>query len=219
MPYRMRVVEGGSLGDIYGNAFKRDDNGNILLDKKGLPDWGTGNNDLIGNTNPDWLLGWSNNFTYNGFTFYFLIDARKGGDVISLTQAALDARGVSANTGAAREVGYVQLENHQFTDIQGFYEKLGNRGEGNTEFYKYSGTNVRMREMSFGYSFPQRMLEKTKIFKGIDVNIVARNLFFFYKDAPFDPDMIMSVGNANQGVEIFGMPTTRNVGFNVKFTF
>ena len=55
--------------------------------------------------------------------------------------------------------------------------------------------------------------------KDIDVNIVARNLFFFYYDDPFDPDIIMSVDNTNQGVEIFGMPTTRNVGFNVKFTF
>ena len=76
-----------------------------------------------------------------------------------------------------------------------------------------------MREISIGYSFPQRILEKTRIFKGIDINIIGRNLFFFYKDAPFDPDMIMSIGNANQGVEIFGMPATRNVGFNIKFTF
>lgn len=219
MPYRMRVVEGGSLGDIYGNAFERDASGNIVLGEDGLPNWGTGCNDYIGNSNPDWLLGWSNSFSYKGFSLYFLIDTRKGGDVISLTQAALDARGVSANSGAARDAGFVQLENHKITDIQGFYNKVGNRGEGNSEFYKYSGTNVRMREVSFGYSFPQRILEKTKVFKGLDVNVVARNLFFFYKDAPFDPDMIMSVGNANQGVEIFGMPTTRNIGFNVKFTF
>ena len=29
----------------------------------------------------------------------------------------------------------------------------------------------------------------------------------------------MSVGNTNQGVDVFGMPTTRSMGFNLKFTF
>ena len=41
MPYKMMVVEGGSLGDIYGNVFVRDANGKILLepttDKDGNP--------------------------------------------------------------------------------------------------------------------------------------------------------------------------------------
>ena len=65
----------------------------------------------------------------------------------------------------------------------------------------------------------QSLLEKTKAFKGIDVSLVARNLFFFYKDAPFDPDATLSVGNSLQGVDVFGMPSTRNIGFNIKFTF
>ena len=65
------------------------------------------------------------------------------------------------------------------------------------------------------YSF----VAKTKFIKGLDLTLVARNLFFLYKDAPFDPDATLSVGNTLQGVDVFGMPTTRNIGFNVKFTF
>ena len=72
---------------------------------------------------------------------------------------------------------------------------------------------------ALGYSFPQRMLEKTGFIKGVDLSLVARNLFFIYKDAPFDPDATMSVGNDNQGLDTFGMPSTRNIGFNIKFTF
>ena len=55
--------------------------------------------------------------------------------------------------------------------------------------------------------------------QSINLALVARNLFFIYKDAPFDPDALMSVGNTNQGVDVFGMPTTRSMGFNLKFTF
>ena len=64
----------------------------------------------MGNANPDALLGWSNTFTYKGFTLYFLIDARIGGDVMSLTQAHLDAMGVSKESGEARDRGYVEYE-------------------------------------------------------------------------------------------------------------
>lgn len=88
MAYLMRIKEGGSLGDIYGNAFVRE-NGKIKLNEDGSPLVKTGNNDYLGNANPDCLLGWSNTFTYKGFSLYFLIDARVGGDVMSLTQASL----------------------------------------------------------------------------------------------------------------------------------
>jgi len=102
--------------------------------------------------------------------------------------------------------------------VKGFYGTVGGRN-GISEYYMYDATNVRLRELSLNYSLPQRWLTKTKAFQAIDISFVARNLFFIYKDAPFDPDATMSVGNNNQGVDVFGMPTTRNIGFNVKFTF
>ena len=215
----MRIKEGGSLGDIYGNAFVRE-NGKIKLNEDGSPLVKTGNNDYLGNANPDCLLGWSNTFTYKGFSLYFLIDARVGGDVMSLTQAVLDQNGVTKATAQARDRGYIEYEGTRFDEnhIKPFFKSVGGRN-GISEYYMYDATNIRMRELSIGYSFPQSLLEKTKAFKGIDVSLVARNLFFFYKDAPFDPDATLSVGNSLQGVDVFGMPSTRNIGFNIKCPF
>ena len=48
---------------------------------------------------------------------------------------------------------------------------------------------------------------------------VARNLCFLYKKAPFDPDLVLSTGNDNQGIEVFGMPTTRSLGFTLTCEF
>lgn len=62
----------------------------IRTKKPGLPQVTTDKAAKIGNFNPDWTLGWSNTLTYKGFSLYFLIDTRMGGDVISLTQAGLD---------------------------------------------------------------------------------------------------------------------------------
>ena len=218
MAYMMQIKEGGSLGDIYGNTFARDEQGKIKVSDEGKPISESGNKTYLGNCNPDFLLSWANTFTYKGFSLYFLIDMRKGGDVMSLTQATLDGRGVTKATAEARDRGYVEVDGTRFENVEGFYSVVGDRN-GISERYMYSATNIRLRELSLSYSFPSTLLAKTKVFTGIDVSLVGRNLFFFYKDAPFDPDAILSVGNTNQGVDVFGMPTTRNIGFNVKFTF
>lgn len=218
MAYMMQIKEGGSLGDIYGNTFKRESDGSITKTKEGKPEKVSGNLTYLGNCNPDFLLSWGNTFTYKNLSLYLLVDMRKGGKVMSLTQAILDGRGVTKTTAEARDRGYVDIEGTRFENVEGYYSVVGDRN-GVSELYMYNATNVRLRELSLSYSFPATLLAKTKVFKGIDVSLVGRNLFFFYKDAPFDPDAILSVGNTNQGVDVFGMPTTRNIGFNLKFTF
>ena len=57
------------------------------------------------------------------------------------------------------------------------------------------------------------------MFSQVNFSFVARNLFFIYKKAPFDPDLILSTGNDNQGIEVYGMPTARSFGFNIKCEF
>ena len=48
---------------------------------------------------------------------------------------------------------------------------------------------------------------------------IYRNLFFIYNAAPFDPDLVLSTGNDNQGIDVYGMPTVRSIGFNIKLEF
>lgn len=216
----MRIKEGGSLGDLYGNAFERDEAGKIIFDENNLPNVNTGNNVKVGNSNPDALLGWSNTFTYKDFSLYFLVDCRFGGDVLSITQADLDSKGVTQATADARNAGFIDLEGTRIEkeNIEAFYSRVGGRN-GCSEYYMYNATNVRLRELSLGYTFPRKLMEKSKVFQDVQLSFVARNLFFFYKDAPFDPDASLSSGNGNQGVDVFGMPTTRSLGFNLKVSF
>ncbi|MFI3333042.1 MAG: SusC/RagA family TonB-linked outer membrane protein [Rikenellaceae bacterium] len=218
MGYQMRVKEGGSLGDIYGNAFVRNDDGSIVTDENGSPVANTGNLDLLGNSNPDASIGWNNTFIYGNWTLNALIDARIGGDVMSLTYADLDSNGVTQTTADARDAGFIEVDGQKFTNVQGFYGAVGGRN-GISEYYMYDATNIRLRELSLGYTFPRSLLAKTNFFEGATLSFVGRNLFFIYKEAPFDPDATMSVGNNNQGVDVFGLPTTRNLGFNLKLTF
>ena len=222
--YAMKLVKGGSIGDIYGKAFVRDAEGNIVYqtegDHKGLPAVeGEGNTIKVGNANPRFIMGWNHTFSYKGFSLYFLLDWRYGGKILSQTQAEMDLYGVSQVTALARDRGYVILEGQQIDNVKGFYKNIVGGRAGVTEYYMYDATNLRLREVSLNYTFPKKWMQKTKVLKDLQLAFVARNLCFLYKKAPFDPDLVLSTGNDNQGIEVFGMPTTRSLGFTVKCEF
>ena len=222
--YAMKLVKGGSIGDIYGKAFVRDAEGNIVYqtegDHKGLPAVeGEGNTIKVGNANPRFIMGWNHTFSYKGFSLYFLLDWRYGGKILSQTQAEMDLYGVSQVTALARDRGYVTLEGQQIDNVKGFYKNIVGGRAGVTEYYMYDAKNLRLREVSLNYTFPKKWMQKTKVLKDLQLAFVARNLCFLYKKAPFDPDLVLSTGNDNQGIEVFGMPTTRSLGFTVKCEF
>lgn len=227
-----RLEVGGSFGDIYGTTFVRDEKGNIQYgpvrdgqpESEWLPLVDKKNAVKLGNSMPDFNLGWSNTITWKDLSLYFLIDGRFGGKVMSLTEADLDQQGVSAVSGAARDRGYIMLEGHRIDggkdgqNIQEFYNIVGGRA-GVTEHYMYSATNIRLRELSISYSLPQAWLMKTGVVKSAQISLVGRNLFFFKNNAPYDPDGMLSTSNRLQGVDVFGMPTNRSIGFNLKVNF
>ena len=99
---------------------------------------------------------------------YFLIDARIGGDVMSLTQAHLDAMGVSKESGESRDRGYVEYEGIQFKDVPNFYGTVGGRN-GISEYYMYDATNVRLRELTLGIFIPGNPPCQNQIHQRIDL--------------------------------------------------
>ena len=222
--YAMKLKKGGSFGDIYGKAFKRDADGKILYETdgehQGLPMIeGDGNTVKVGNANPDFTLGWTNTFSWKGLVLSLLVDGRYGGKVLSQTQADMDMYGVTKVTGDARDRGYVMLEGEKITNVKGFYKSIVGGRAGVTEYYMYDATNFRLRELALGYTFPKRWMEATKFFRDVQLAFTARNLFFIYKKAPFDPDLILSTGNDNQAIEVYGMPPPRSMGFSLRVMF
>jgi TonB-linked SusC/RagA family outer membrane protein len=218
--YRYVLEVGKPFGEIQGKNILRNDQGQILLDDAGRIQK-TEFEDL-GSSNPDFMLGFSNTFKYKKAFLNILIDGRFGGHVMSMTEAMLDFYGVSKASGDARDAGGVAIN---AVDINGnavtsmsakdYYNQVGDRS-GATGEYMYKATNVKLGELSLGYSFD---FSKSTIFKTVNVSLVGKNLFFFYKDAPFDPNVTLSSGEGLQGVDIFGMPSTRSLGVNLNLTF
>lgn len=223
------LKEGGRYGDLYVRHIMRDDNGKPLVNEikneageviQRLPVLsGDGSSDLtyVGNMNAKVNMGWSNNFRYKDFTFSFLIDAKFGGKVLAMTEAALDGWGVSQRTADARNKGSITIDGVTF-DPKDYYQTTGNDNFNSpyaVENYVYDATNVRLREVTLGYTFRNLF----GVGKNLTAALIGRNLFFFYKDSPMDPDISAGTGNGMQGADMFGLPTSRSFGLNLKLNF
>lgn len=224
--YESMIRKGGSYGDIYGTTFQKNNQGQIIFAGSGTsadPYVPVANSQFgyLGNPNPKFQLGWSNTFTYKNFSLYFLLSGRFGGQVLSLTQLEMDLYGVSAASGEARAAGGVKVngvdENGKpvtEVDPKSWYSTIGGRA-GITEAGMYSAAVVRLREASLGYTFPL----KHSVFQNLRLSLIGRNLIYFYKPAPFDPELAMSTGNGLAGVDLFDQPATRYMGINLNVTF
>lgn len=227
--YFQKIVPGGSLGDFYATKFQRNADGSYILNsfyldgvqKEGTTPLLETQPGKIGNAFPDFLLSWGNQFDFKNLRLSFLVDGRFGGKIISMSQAMLDLAGNSIQSAVDRDNGYVVINKQQVPDVKSFYQLKGGIGGALGE-YAYSSTNVRLRELSLVYSLPSSIYEHSKYVKGISVGLVGRNLFFFYKKAPIDPEIVSNntMGqNAFLGLEFYNLPSTRNIGFSVNLNF
>jgi TonB-linked SusC/RagA family outer membrane protein len=216
------IRAGGSFNDLWIFKFARNSAGQIILNPTtGVPTKAA-TQEKVGNVNPDFLLGFNNSFTYNNWYATVLVQGKFGGVAFSKTEAFLDSYGASQRTADARDKGMMPINAIQGTtavtsiDPVIYYSAVGDRNK-IMEPYLFSRTNVRLGQLVLGYTVKAK--SPTSIIKDANISLVGRNLFFFYKDAPFDPEQSMSTGNGMQSNDVFGLPSTRSYGINVKLTF
>jgi len=216
------IKAGGSFSDVWIYKFAKNDAGQIILDSKGVPTKAA-KQEKVGNVNPDYVAGWNNTINIKDFYVSFLINGKFGGVAFSKTEAFLDSYGVSKRTGDARDAGATMPINAiQGTtavtsiDPEVYYSAVGDRNR-IMEPYVFSRTNVRLAQFVIGYNLNMQKLNLP--IKQASVSLIGRNLFFFYKKAPYDPENSMSTANNMQSNEVFSMPATRTYGFNLEVTF
>ena len=143
------------------------------------------------------------NPTVNGFRDFslsFLIDYKAGASLFSGTNYSLYSEGLHKGTLLGRTV-----------DNPG--------GSGFIGAGVYNASFIKLRELSLGYTFPQSVLNKMKVVKGLSVSLVGRNLWTILKHTDnIDPESAYNNTNG-QGLELNGYPATRNIGFNVNVKF
>ncbi len=214
------LKEGGTMGDLYSLVdLRRDSDGQIYVDEAGnIATEAIQDPDKyikLGSVLPDANMSWRNDFSYGNFNLGFMITARLGGIVFSHTQGILDSFGVSEASAAARDAGGVMINGGDMIDPNHYYTVVAS-GDIVPQLYTYSATNVRLQELSFGYTIPRAKLGNVC---DMTISLVGRNLLMIYNKAPFDPEAIATTGNFYQGIDNFMLPSMRNIGFNLRLKF
>lgn len=220
-------IVGQPYGVIYGKAYARDDNGVIIyeIDSDGVPRAKDGGNKQLGEGVPPYSMGLNNAFTYKNFNASFLIDAKFGGQIFSGSNAGAVARGQHLMTLEGRENGLSvsgidSATGLPFTttvapkNLATYWGRISGIAEAFVEDADY----IKFRQISVGYNIPSELLEKTFL-TSANVSIIGKNLFYIQRSVDnIDPEAAYNNGNA-QGLEYYGLPSTRSYGvsLNVKF--
>ena len=234
-------IEGQEYGLIRGTVNSRDDEGNLLIDPTNGQMIRSNDQAIIGNPNPDFIMGLINTFSFKGISLSAVFDYRQGGDLYSVTTLSMLGRGVTTDT-EEREINKIipgvygdpntgepirdgegnKIENGTMIEVNSLWFGETFAINSADEWNVFDATVVRLREVSLGYSLPQSLLEKTPL-GAVSINVIGRNLWYNAPNFPpgtnFDPET-NTFGNANaQGFEFTTAPSVRRIGVNLNLTF
>lgn len=229
------AMVGKPWGTLVGTGMVRDENGAIVVDEDGLPLSEQGM--VIGNVNPDFLMGWSNEFSYGPFSLGFLLDFKKGGDFFSVSQSFGAETGIYDYTAAngIRENGMVLGKD--FMKGQKFVYEDGTEATAAIDPYDFfynsfydikelcviDGSYLKLREMHFSYTLPQKWCAKSKFISSAKLTLFGNNLGILWlaknNYSNIDPESTLGSTNSSVGYESNACPPTRSFGVKLNITF
>ncbi len=240
---------GENFGSIVGPDFKRNENGDILIDPQtGLPQYDKSNH-VLGNASWDWTGGVGTTLTYKNLSLSALFDIKVGADLYSMSARASYESGKSKETLAGREEWYRSEEQRQaagiakgspdWTPTGGFIAPgVIDNGDGtyrpndiyiNPEDYWMSVCrnapsmfiydNSYIKCREITLSYRVPQSWLKNVVKGLTVSFVARNPFIVWKNIP-NIDPDSNYNNTTgMGLEYGSLPSRRSYGFNVNLKF
>lgn len=243
------IQEGTQMGDFYTRSWLKVKDGEYagqaLLNSKGLqqqdPEF-----KKIGNYNPDFMLGFTNNFRFRNFSLNMLIDWRNGGQYYSYVAKSLIQDGRTTNTLRGRDAANGGLP---WTDASGNKRNDGMIMEGvianadgtyrkndviipapdyyDNKYWKYyenetySATYVKLKEITVSYTFNNKLLKAIPFVSNLSLSLIGANLYTWTKAGMgYDPETTMSLSTQRfQGVGHWTLPGTRSYGAKLSCNF
>jgi TonB-linked SusC/RagA family outer membrane protein len=228
---------GQPFGSLVGQAYQRDDSGNILLDNNNMPLY-TDATHNFGTVLPDFTGGFQNTIRFGNFNLAAMIDFQKGGQFFSRSKmlavrtgqdpltVATNENGVSVREpvedgGGIRVIG-VSAETGDnvdtFVDARSYYRNVVGRRI--YEEWLYDASYVKLREVRLGYNFGERALGNLP-FETVGIAFIARNPLMIWQNAPegIDPSEISTGSQSISWYESGQLVSVRSYGINLNITF
>ena len=246
---QVAAMVGENFGSIVGPDFKRNENGDILIDPQtGLPQYDK-NNHVLGNASWDWTGGLSTTIGYKNLTLSALFDIKVGADLYSMSARASYESGKATGTLEGRDAWYRSEEQRQaaglpkgsadWTPTGGFIAPgVIDNGDGT---YRPNDIYINPEDywMSVCRNAPSMFIYDNSYIKcreitlsyrlpdrwfkekieGMTISFVARNPFIVWKNIP-NIDPDSNYNNTTgMGLEYGSLPSRRSFGFNLNIKF
>ena len=213
---QVRAQAGYTYPNIYGKAFKRTEDGQLLLSANGLPQ-GTAASVNLGECTPDFNMGFNLRAHYKQLSLSATMDWQKGGCMYNGTlltmnyfgaskaslpyhEGTMVAEGINEATG---QKNTVQVSKQQYYMA---YNDVTEAGIFDTSFLK-------LRDVTLSYQFPK--------FAGINLSVYgfARNILLWAKLPGLDPESSQGNGNMSGYFERYSIPNSSSFGGGFKIAF
>jgi TonB-linked SusC/RagA family outer membrane protein len=158
----------------------------------------------IGNTAPDYRMGFTSDVSYRAVTFNVVLDYQHGGDIINLTQFLYDDAGNS----------------HDFGSPEWEFRMRGYNNGVMTPYIE-DATFLKLRELSVGVALPEAWLQKTNVgFRSARVSLSGRNLLTYQKYSGLDPE-VANLGSAaiRNNLDVTPYPPSRSFFLDISLGF
>lgn len=237
----LKAEEGRPVGNITTMArWKRDEQGRKVVKATTSSAWGGGYQPVfetnvekeVGNFQPDWTGGFSTTLRFKGFHLGASFDFQIGGKMVSWSNmwgqgsglakesALVNDKGVNerepvAKGGGVHVVG-VDADGKEVDCYMNAYQYYTNIAHYDNDEWVYDRTYVKMREVTFGYTVPRKILSGNKLgINDASISFVATNPWLIYSKTPnIDPSEAGS-----SWLEGGQTASTRSFGFTVKLGF
>ncbi len=162
-----------------------------------------GTEGVVGNSEPDFQLALSNDFTWKQWNLGFLWDWKKGGDIINLTTFLYDAG------------------NNSPDQVPTGNQRIADWGSGHTKVFVQDGSYLKLREVSVTYELPRSVVGH--LFGGVryaKLNLSGRNLIRITKYLGMDPE-VSNFGNQaiTRNIDVAPFPASRSFFFSIDLGF
>lgn len=139
---------------------------------------------IMGNPNPDFIGGLSNNFAYKGFDLNVFLQFSYGNDILNTNRLVFEGFGRSAQNMFTTYLNRWTPENQNNT----YYRTGGYGPNAYSSRVVEDGSFLRLKTISLGYQFPAKLLKPIKV-KGLRLYAAAQNIYTWTKYEGYDPEV------------------------------